>query len=244
MKDRAALLPNKRKITFDGEAAKYGTIEYADQPTEVGTVINKDNLLSDAVVSELGLTQPDPVPSDALIHLQRSAIQYSTMPTASIDYLNRVVFFIGTTGTYINGGLYQCVSGGGGSPTYSWIRVYLGAASLDANSKVTASEASSYINAQTDNYTLVLADAGKFVKITHASGKTLTVPKNSSVAFPTGTEIEIYQGGAGQVTIAPVDGDVTLRNADTALKIEKQYCSAGLKKIGENEWLVSGRTIA
>lgn len=127
MKDRAALLPNKRKITFDGEPAKYATVEYADQASEPGTILNKANLLSDAVVSELGLTQEDPVPSDALIHLQRSAIQYSTMPTASIDYLNRVVFFIGTTGTYVNGGLYQCVSSGGGSPTYSWVRVYLGA---------------------------------------------------------------------------------------------------------------------
>lgn len=119
-----------------------------------------------------------------------------------------------------------------------------GYATTDANGKVTANEASSYINAQTDNYTLVLADAGKFVKITNGSAKTLTVPKNSSVAFPVGTEIEVYQGGAGQVTIAPVDGDVTLRNADTALKLAKIYAGAVLKKLDTNEWLVSGYTVA
>jgi len=119
-----------------------------------------------------------------------------------------------------------------------------GYATTDANGKVTANEASSYINAQTDNYTLVLADAGKFVKITNGSAKTLTVPKNSSVAFPVGTEIEVCQGGAGQVTIAPVDGDVTLRNADNALKLAKKYAGAVLKKLDTDEWLVSGYTVA
>ena len=125
MKDRAALLPNRRKITFDGEAAKYGTVEYADQPTEEGTELNKDNLLSDAVVSELGLTETDPVPSDALIALKRGAIQYSTMPTASAEYLGKIVFFTGTTGTYTHGHIYECLSSGGESPTYSWSEVTL-----------------------------------------------------------------------------------------------------------------------
>lgn len=125
MKDRAALLPNKKKITFDGEPAKYAIVEYADQPSEAGTILNKANLLSDAVVSELGLTQEDPVPSDALIHLQRGAIQYSTMPTASIDYLGKIIFFTGTTGTYTHGHIYECISSGGGSPTYSWSEVVL-----------------------------------------------------------------------------------------------------------------------
>ena len=125
MKDRAVLLPNRRKITFDGETAKYGTIEYADQPTETGTVLNKANLLSDTVVSELGLTETDPVPSDALIALKRGAIQYSTMPTASSAYLGKIVFFSGTTGTYTHGHIYECLSSGGGSPTYSWSEVTL-----------------------------------------------------------------------------------------------------------------------
>ena len=119
----------------------------------------------------------------------------------------------------------------------------IGAASLDANSKVTASEASAYINTQTDSYTLVLADAGKLVEMNKSTACTLTVPPNSSVAFPVGTEIEIKQLGAGQVTIVAGSG-VTLRNADTALKIEKQYCSASLKKRATDEWYVDGRTVA
>jgi hypothetical protein len=115
-----------------------------------------------------------------------------------------------------------------------------GYATTDANSKVTASEASSHINAQTDSYTLVLGDAGKFVKVTKSTAATLTVPKNSSVSFPVGTEIEICQGGAGQVTIAPVDGDVMLRSAGGALKIAAQYACVSLKKLATDEWIVVG----
>lgn len=118
-----------------------------------------------------------------------------------------------------------------------------GYATVDANSKVTASEASSYINEQADSYTLVLADAGKCIKMTKGTASNLTVPPNSSVAFPVGTEIEVKQYGAGQVTIVAGSG-VTLRNADTALKIEKQYASASLKKMATDEWCVDGRTVA
>lgn len=123
MKDRAALLPNRRKITYADGSIEYVTLEYADQPSEAGTVLNKANLLSDAVVSELGLTQIDPVPSDALIALKSGAIQYTTMPTASDGYLGNLVFFTGTTGVYTHGHVYECVSSGGETPTYSWVEI-------------------------------------------------------------------------------------------------------------------------
>jgi len=99
------------------------TIEFADSSSEVGTLLNKDNLLSDAVAIELGLTQTDPVPSDALIQLQRTAIQYSTMPTASEDNEGHIALFTGITGTYTNGSAYMCVSDGESSPTYSWRKI-------------------------------------------------------------------------------------------------------------------------
>jgi hypothetical protein len=96
------------------------------------------------------------------------------------------------------------------------------------------------INAQADNYTLVIGDAGKLVRVTHADAKTLTVPKNSAVAFPTGTKIAVVQGGAGQITIAPVDGDVTLESYDSALKLVGQYAGAVLIKRDTDTWVVEG----
>ena len=67
------------------------------------------------------------------------------------------------------------------------------------------------INAQTGTtYTFALSDgsgAGGFPLVTasNASAQTYTVPPNSSVAFPVGTQIDLVQQGAGAVTIAPGD---------------------------------------
>jgi len=96
------------------------------------------------------------------------------------------------------------------------------------------------INAQADNYALVSADAGKVVRVTHAEAKTLTVPKNSAQPMPVGTKIAVVQGGAGQITIAPVDGDVTLESYDSALKLVGQYAGAVLIKMDTDTWLLEG----
>lgn len=96
------------------------------------------------------------------------------------------------------------------------------------------------INTQeTDAYTLVLADDGKLVDIDYATAATLTVPKNSVVAFPVGSMVAIRQKGAGQVTIAPVDGDVTINNAD-GLKITDQYIVVALIKVATDTWNAVG----
>ena len=97
------------------------------------------------------------------------------------------------------------------------------------------------LNDQTGTtYTTVLADAGKLVTLTNASAITLTVPKNSSVAYTIGAQIMLYQGGAGKVTVAPVDGDVTIRSADSLLGFYAQYSTALLTKILEDTWSLSG----
>jgi hypothetical protein len=106
-----------------------------------------------------------------------------------------------------------------------------------------ASQVTRTTNAQTGTtYTLVLTDASKFVTLTNASAITLTVPPNSSVAFPVGTEIILAQLGAGQVTIAQGAG-VTV-NASPGLKVAAQYGTAALKKTATDTWLAFGRLSA
>jgi hypothetical protein len=95
------------------------------------------------------------------------------------------------------------------------------------------------INEQSDSYILVIGDAGKLIDMNKGSVCTLTVPKNSVVAFPIGTTIAVRQKGIGQVTIIPIDGDVTLNYPD-GLKIKSQYGIASLLKIAENIWTVIG----
>ncbi len=102
-----------------------------------------------------------------------------------------------------------------------------------------ADEASVYTitaNTQTDDYTLVLGDAGKVIEMNAATTKTITVPTNASVAFPLGTIIEVYAMGAGTVTVAG-DGGVTVRNAGD---LTEQYATASLRKRDTDEWVLTG----
>ena len=84
-------------------------------------------------------------------------------------------------------------------------------------------------------YTLVLDDAGKYIRCENPDAITVTVPKNSVVAFETGTVITIEQKGAGTVTVAPVDVDVTL-NAYDGLSTYGQYAGIQLVKVNTNVW--------
>lgn len=95
-------------------------------------------------------------------------------------------------------------------------------------------------NTQTGTtYTLVLADAGKVVEMNNASSNTLTVPPNSSVAFPVGTIIEVFQYGAGATTIAPGAG-VTILSRGSDFTLAGQYSSASLRKRAGDEWVLAG----
>jgi hypothetical protein len=99
-------------------------------------------------------------------------------------------------------------------------------------------------NAQTGTtYTLVLADAGKLVDLNNASAITLTVPLNSSVAFPVGTRIDLIQSGAGQVTVAATGG-VTINSKGAALKLTGQWSAATLIQRSANLWVLVGDIIA
>jgi hypothetical protein len=97
-------------------------------------------------------------------------------------------------------------------------------------------------NAQASSYTLVLADKDKLVEMGNASANTLTVPLNSSVAFPIGSQINILQTLGGQTTIAATAG-VTI-NATPGLKLRAQWSSATLIKRAENTWVLIGDLIA
>lgn len=98
------------------------------------------------------------------------------------------------------------------------------------------------LNAQTGtSYTLVLTDSAKFVTLNNASAITLTVPTNSSVAFPVGTQVNIVQLGAGQVTVST---SATLRSQGAKYKLNGQYAAAVLIKIATDEWVLVGNTAA
>lgn len=93
----------------------------------------------------------------------------------------------------------------------------------------------------TTTRTLALTDAHDWIHCTHASGCSVTVPPQSSVAWADGTIIYGDQGGAGAVTIVAGSG-VTINCADT-LVTDGQHSTFALIRISSNVWLLTGRLV-
>jgi hypothetical protein len=94
-------------------------------------------------------------------------------------------------------------------------------------------------NAQSASYTLVLTDAAKAIELTNAGSTTITVPPNSSVAFPVGTVIEVNRLGAGALTLGAGSG-VTLLSPGSLLGLRAQYSTASIRKSATDTWVVAG----
>jgi hypothetical protein len=95
------------------------------------------------------------------------------------------------------------------------------------------------INAQTGTtYTFVVNDADKLVTFTNASAVTATVPPNSSVAYSTGTVINIAGLGDGLVSV--VGGSGVTINATPGLNLRAKFSGATLIKTGTDTWLMLG----
>ena len=100
------------------------------------------------------------------------------------------------------------------------------------------------LNAQTGtSYTTVLGDDGKLITLDNASAITLTIPPNGTVAYGIGTQLNLMQLGAGQVTITP-GAAVTIRSAGSKLKTSAQYAVATVVKIASDTWVAVGNLSA
>jgi len=102
------------------------------------------------------------------------------------------------------------------------------------------------VNTQTGtSYTVTLADysSGLIIEMNNASENTVTIPPNSSVAFPVGAVIPIRQLGVGVTTIAAGSG-VTLLNPHATANIATQYGSATIHQRATDEWVLEGNLAA
>jgi len=100
------------------------------------------------------------------------------------------------------------------------------------------------INTQDATYTLVLADSGKTVLHTSASGHTWTIPPNSSVAYPPGTVIVLANIGSvavvrGSGVALRISGTATDQDVDIA-----QHGIASILKLDTNSWYISGTGVS
>lgn len=142
------------------------------------------------------------------------------------------------------------ISGGGTSGTVTVsidtaVTADLTTAQTLTNKTLTAPVINLALNAQTGTtYTFALADNGKLVTASNASAQTYSIPTNATTAFPIGTQINLIQIGAGQVTVsAATPGTTTvLSNAATPAgpKCRNQYAALTCIKVATDTWYVIG----
>jgi hypothetical protein len=110
----------------------------------------------------------------------------------------------------------------------------------------TSASAALAFNAQTGTtYTFVLADAdNKLVTASNAAAQTYSIPTNATTAFPIGTQINLIQIGAGQVTVqAATSGTTTVVSTGATAatpKCRAQYSALTLVKRDTDSWYVIG----
>jgi hypothetical protein len=88
-------------------------------------------------------------------------------------------------------------------------------------------------------YAPVIGDDGRVITIENDAAITVTIPANSAVAFPIGTEIEFVQKGAGAITFAITDDTLNVISTKTRVTAGA-WAVAKLRKITATIWVISG----
>jgi len=120
--------------------------------------------------------------------------------------------------------------------------------SIDSFGQISSSDLANAIgykgipqNGQAGAYTLIMLDQGRHVYCTGGAAS-VTIPPNSSVAFPIGTTIPVVNDGSGVRTITQGAG-VTLKWAGTGTTGNRSLAVGGLcnlLKVATDTWFVSG----
>jgi len=96
-------------------------------------------------------------------------------------------------------------------------------------------------NSTATSYTLVAGDQGRHVYIT-ATGQTITVPANSTTAFPIGTTIVIIAGPSATSTTIAITTDTMYLGGTgtTGSRTLAAYGMATLVKVAATTWFING----
>ena len=99
-----------------------------------------------------------------------------------------------------------------------------------------------YLNVITDSTTTrtpALTDASAYILTTHGTGITITLPQDSAVAFPTGSQIIFERNGAGTMTFAAGAG-ATVNSKGSTLTCADRYTTVAAVKIAADTWTIFG----
>lgn len=203
-----------------------GATATLDTLGEIATALGNDANLSTTLTTSIGLKAPLASPTfTGTVTIPSGASISGFAPLASPTFTGTVTLPTGTvTSAMILDGT-------------------IANADISASAAIDQGKiADTVLNAQTASYTLALTDKNKLVEISNASANTLTVPPNSSVAFPVGSTLTVLQTGAGQCTITAGSG-VTV-NGTPGLKLRTTWSSATLIKRATDTWVALGDMVA
>jgi hypothetical protein len=110
------------------------------------------------------------------------------------------------------------------------------------NATINTPVSTTRIVSQSASYTITLADRDSIVEVSSSGSASLTIPLNSTTAFPIGSSLSILQTGTGQITIAGAGG-VTV-NATPGFRTRTQWSMATIVKRGTDTWVATGDLIA
>ena len=165
-----------------------------------------------------------------------------------------------TSSSVLTAGTLPITAGGTGATTAGAALTALGGAASGANTDITALDQDVTVTAtgtiaansigyrglpqstKTASYTLALADAGTHISTTTGG---IVIPANSSVAFPIGTAITIFNNSASSQTLS-ITTD-TLRLAGTSSTGSRTIALRGLctcLKVAATEWAASGAGVS
>ena len=88
-----------------------------------------------------------------------------------------------------------------------------------------------------------LTDVGNYLRHVNASASTLTIPPQSSVAWPDDAEIHGRRAAAGNLTLTPGSG-VTLNAPSGGTLVMTNAMTVTLKRVAADVWDVIGQTVA
>ena len=198
--------------------------------------------IHDLVLAKVRVGAGNNTITDAMITDLRSSPDLCGFVRSLVDGIGSVVEFADRAGSV--DGVISVANGGTGASNPADARENLGiktdapggVATLDANTKVKSSEASSHIIEVNASKSLVLADAGTMQLV--RSDDSVNITLSSGISFPVGTELEICRYGAGNVSIVP--SGIILNGSTSAVSIGSQYGCAVFKKVGDTEWIAAG----
>lgn len=99
-----------------------------------------------------------------------SDIEVTSMPDASASYLDKVLLYVGETGTYEYGKFYKCVSDGETPPSYSWEDTGIGSTPVDGTTIIKDSSTGELSAVQATTSTLGVVKGGDGTQISNAGG--------------------------------------------------------------------------